>query len=224
MRRAISTLLYFGAPSFPWNRSFHLRVVGGIRRTFKDFPNFLIQNCSRESAAARETNSRGIIPKVCGPRLNISGYSFPKPRTPRFPNKVCQDLPHRALSKHTGKWFFRRIPQAWGAVKEGWPRNPPLPRVFLLLYVTTAPEDFEQKHLPSKPLLRGTLGPGLVIPNFGVFLETPFWAGIPLGTPLPSPLTGQEPPFLDPSYDPSCPEAIAHKSLCWGLNRIVPLH
>ena len=38
---------------------------------------------------------------------------------------------------------------------------------------------------PSMRLLWGTLGHGLVIPNFGFFLETAFWARTPLGPPLP---------------------------------------
>ena len=42
--------------------------------------------------------------------------------------------------------------------------------------------------------------------------------------PLTRPLPSQEPQFLDPSYDPSCPEAIAHKSIRLGLNHIVPPH
>ena len=95
---------------------------------------------------------------------------------------------------------------------------------------------------PSMRLFWETLGPGLVMPNFWVFLETPFsgvnpprnppsWPGrgVPGGfvgrnPPLPRPLPGQEPPFLDPSGDPSYPEAVAHKSVRWGLNRIVPPH
>ena len=39
--------------------------------------------------------------------------------------------------------YFRM--SSLGGAKEGWPRNPPLPRVFLLLHVTTAPEHLEHK-------------------------------------------------------------------------------
>ena len=120
--------------------------------------------------------------------------------------------------------------------------TPPFLGFFYSYTLRRHPKTLNPNTTPSTRLLWGTLGPGLVMPNFGVFLETPFWAGTPLGTPLPSqeggflggflgrnpplpiPLPGQEPPFLDPSYDPSCPEAIAHKSVRWGLNRIVPPH
>ena len=130
----------------------------------------------------------------------------------------------------------------WGAAKEGWPRNPPFLGFFYSYTLRPHPKTLNTNTTPSMHLIWGTLGPGSVMPNFGVFLETPFWARTPLGTPLPGqeggflggflgrnpplprPLRGQEPPFLDPSYDPSCPEAIAHKSVRWGLNRIVPPH
>ena len=134
--------------------------------------------------------------------------------------------------------------------------TPPFLGFFYSYTLRRHPKTLNTNTAPSMRLLWGTLGPGPVMPNFGVFLETPFWAGTPLGTPLPSqvggflggflggnppppflypflgrnphplpiPLPGQEPPFLDPPYDPSCPEAIAHKSVRWGLNRIVPPH
>ena len=140
------------------------------------------------------------------------------------------------------KTFSWGTPVVWGAAKEGWPMNPPFPTVFLLLQLRRHPKTLNTNTAPSMRLLWGTLGPGLVMPNFGVFLETPFLARTPLATPflgheggflggflgrsppLPRPLPGQEPPFLNPSYDPSCPEAIAHKSVRWGLNGIVPPH
>ena len=131
----------------------------------------------------------------------------------------------------------------WGAAKEGWPRNPPPCLGFFYSYTLQRhPKALNTNAAPSMRLLWGTLGPGLAMPNFGVFLETPFWARTPLGTPLhgqeggflggflgrnsplPRPLPGHEPPFLHPSYDPSRPEAIAHKSVRSGLNRIVPPH
>ena len=120
--------------------------------------------------------------------------------------------------------------------------TPPFLGFFYSYTLRRHPKTLNKNTTPSMHLLWGTLGPGSVYPIFGVFLETPFWARTPLGTPLPSqeggflggflgrnpplprPLPGQEPPFLDPSYDPSCPEAIAHKSVRWGLNRIVPPH
>ena len=120
--------------------------------------------------------------------------------------------------------------------------TPPFLGFFYSYTLRRHPKTLNINTAPSTRLLCGTLDPGLVMPNFGVFLETPFRAGTPLGTPLPSreggflggflgknpplpiPLPGQEAPFLDPSYDPSCPEAIAHKSVHRGLNRIVPPH
>ena len=109
--------------------------------------------------------------------------------------------------------------------------TPPFLGFFYSYTLRRHPKTLNTNTTPSMHLLWGTLGPGSVMPNFGVFLETPFWARTPLGTPLPNQeggflggFLGRNPPFLDPSYDPSCPEAIAHKSVCWGLNRIVPPH
>ena len=120
--------------------------------------------------------------------------------------------------------------------------TPPFLGFFYSYTLGRHPKTLNTNTAPSMHLLWGTLGPGLVMPNFGCFWNTPFWARTPLGTPLPGqeggflggflgrnpplprPLPGQEPPFLDPSYDPSCPEAIAHKSFRWGLNRMVPPH
>ena len=109
--------------------------------------------------------------------------------------------------------------------------GPPFLGFFYSYTLRRHPKTLNTNTTPSMHLLWWTLGPRSVMPNFGVFLETPFWARTPLGTPLPSqeggvaggfvgrkpplprPLLGQEPPFLDPSYDPSCHEAIAHKSV-----------
>ena len=107
----------------------------------------------------------------------------------------------------------------WGAAKEGWPRNPPLPRVFLLLHVTTAPEDFEHKHHTFNAPTLGDIGSRVGDAQFwGVFgnpvlgknppRNPPSWRGrgflggfLGKNPPLPRPLPGREPPFLDPSYD-----------------------
>ena len=70
--------------------------------------------------------------------------------------------------------------------------TPPFLGVFYSYTLRRHPKLLNTNTAPSKRLRWGTLGPGLVMPNFGVFLGTPFWAGTPLGTPLP----GSEPPFL----------------------------
>ena len=51
-------------------------------------------------------------------------------------------------------------------------------------------------------LLWRTLGAGLVSAHFGAFLEMQFWPRNPLGLLLGA-FLGRNPPFLDPSYDPS---------------------
>ena len=56
------------------------------------------------------------------------------------------------------RWMWRTVMHRWGAAKEGWPRNPPLSRVFLLLHVTTAPEDFEHKHSTFNAPTLGDIG------------------------------------------------------------------
>ena len=93
---------------------------------------------------------------------------------------------------------------------------PPFLGFFYSYTLRRHPKTLNTNTAPSMRLLWGTLGPGLVMPNFGVFLETPFWAGTPLGNPLPSPeggflggflgrnpplpisLLGQEPPLPRP--------------------------
>ena len=83
--------------------------------------------------------------------------------------------------------------------------TPPFLGFFYSYTLRRHPKTLNTNTTPSMHLLWGTLGPGSVMPNFAVFLETPFWATTPLGTPLP----GQEggfvvgswagnPPFLDP--------------------------
>ena len=108
-------------------------------------------------------------------------------------------------------WYYWVDRTRWGAAKKGLPRNPPpFLGVFYSYTLRRHPKTLNTNTAPSMRLLWGMLGPRLVMPNFGVFLETPFWAGTP--------------PFLDSSYDPAGPKAIAHKSVRWGLNRIVPPH
>ena len=70
----------------------------------------------------------------------------------------------------------------WGAAKEGWPGNPPIPRVFLLLHVTTPPEDFEHKHHTFNAPTLGDIGSRVG--------DAQFW-GV-----FGNPVFGQEPPFL----------------------------
>ena len=94
-----------------------------------------------------------------------------------------------------------QIHPLWGAAKEGWPRNPPLPRFFLLLHVTTAPEHFEHKHHTFNAPTLGDIGSRVGAAQFwGVFgnpvlgknppRNPPSWPGrgVPRGVP------GQEPP------------------------------
>ena len=64
--------------------------------------------------------------------------------------------------------------------------TPPFLGFFYSYTLRRHPKTLNTNTAPSMRLLWGTLGPGLVMPNFGVFLETPFWARTPLGTPLPS--------------------------------------
>ena len=147
----------------------------------------------------------------------------------------------RVWVEHPGEKEMFRVESGVQPRKDGL-GTPPFLGFFDSYTLRRHPKTLNTNTAASMRLLWGTLGPGLLMTNFGVFLETPFWARTPLGTPLPSqeggflggflgrnppppiPLPGQEPPFLDPSYDPSCPEAIAHKSGRWGLNRIVPPH
>ena len=94
----------------------------------------------------------------------------------------------------------------WGVAKEGWPRNPPFPRVFLLLHVTTAPEDFEDKHRTFNAPNLGDVGSWVGDAQFwGVFgnpvlgknppRNLPSWSG----RGVPRGVGGKEPPpFLDP--------------------------
>ena len=67
----------------------------------------------------------------------------------KFCSLLSPNLPIHPFSGSVG---------VWGAAKEGWPRNPPLPRVFLLLHVTTAPEDFEHKHRTFNAPTLGDIG------------------------------------------------------------------
>ena len=80
----------------------------------------------------------------------------------------------------------------WGAAKEGWPRNPPPFLGFFYSYMLRQhPKTLNTNTAPSTRLLWGTLGPWLVMPNFGLFLETPCWAGTP---PFLYPYMGRDPP------------------------------
>ena len=120
--------------------------------------------------------------------------------------------------------------------------TPPFLGFFLLLHVTTAPEYFEHKHRTFNAPTFGDIGSRVGDAQFWGYFGNPILGRNPPRNPLPSqegrflagflgrkpplpiPLRGQEPPFLDPSYDPSYPEAIAHKAVRWGLNCIVPPH
>ena len=89
----------------------------------------------------------------------------------------------------------------WGAAKEGWPRNPPLPRVFLLLHVTTAPEDFEHKHHTFNAPTLGDIGSRVGDAQFwGVFGNPVLGKNPPRNPPsrpgrgVPRGVPGQEPP------------------------------
>ena len=69
--------------------------------------------------------------------------------------------------------------------KDGLGTPPPVLGFFYSYTLRRHPKTLNTNTAPSMHLLWGTLGPGLVMPNFGVFLETPFWARTFLGTPLP---------------------------------------
>ena len=82
--------------------------------------------------------------------------------------------------------------------------TPPFLGFFYSYTLRRHPKTSNTNTAPSMRLLWGTLGPGLVMPNFGVFLEAPFWAGTPLETPLLGQkggflggFLGRNPPFLD---------------------------
>ena len=83
--------------------------------------------------------------------------------------------------------------------------TPPFLVFFYSYMLRRHPKALNTTTAPSMRLLWGTLGPGFVMSNFGVLLETPFWATTPLGTPLLSReggflrgFLGGNPPFLDP--------------------------
>ena len=86
--------------------------------------------------------------------------------------------------------------------KDGLGTPPPFQGFFYSYTLRRHPKTLNTSTAPSMRVLWGTLGPGLVMPNFEVFLDTPFWAGTPLGTPLPSleggflgGFLGKNPPF-----------------------------
>ena len=83
---------------------------------------------------------------------------------------------------------FMACPYAhqWGAAKEGWRRNPPLPRVFLLLHVTTAPQDFEHKHHTFNAPTLGDIGSRV--------RDAQFWGS------FGNPVLGKNPPRNPPSW------------------------
>ena len=57
--------------------------------------------------------------------------------------------------------------------------TPPFLGFFYSYTLRPHPKTLDTNTTPSMHLLWGTLGPGSVMPNFGVFLETPFWARTP---------------------------------------------
>ena len=69
--------------------------------------------------------------------------------------------------------------------------TPPFLEFFYSYTLRRHPKTLNTNTAPSMRLLWGTLGLGLVMPNFGVFLETPFWAGTP---PFLYPFVGRNPP------------------------------
>ena len=61
--------------------------------------------------------------------------------------------------------------------------TPPFLGFFYSYTLRLHPKTLNTNTAPSTRLFWGTLGPGLVMPNFGVFLETPFWVNPPRNPP-----------------------------------------
>ena len=90
-----------------------------------------------------------------------------------------------------------------------WPRKdglgtPSFLGFFYSYILLQRPTTLNTNTTPSMGLLCRMLGAGLVLPNFGVFFETPFWPRTPQGS-----LQGT-PPFL------------ARKGVLWGAPRQEP--
>ena len=120
----------------------------------------------------------------------------------------------------------------WGAAKEGWSGNPPLPRVLLLLHLMMAAKHFEHKHRTFNGPILEDVGCPVEVRQFcggsgnAVLAKNPprnpsscLGRGVPWGggggqgLPLPRPFV---PPF--PSINKTC-----NASFC-TLTFIVPSH